>query len=158
MTIRVRKPNIFDKILSCMGKKRGLIIPDNVYEEFGPYAYAQAKRESLWKALLRPTNASLPDGVIEWNEMMTTIKMDYYRREVLFCHDLFSFIETEFSGAVFGDNLTGSSRTEIYFVFKNAFYLLEAKGEVETDGTKHPGWKGTFQDVREAIHNLSFDN
>ena len=84
--------------------------------------------------------------------------MVYNRREILFCHALLSFIETEFPGAKFKDDFPGRSRTELYFIHGGAFYLLEAKSEVETAETRHPGWKGTFQDVRDAICNLNLNN
>lgn len=53
MTIKIPEPNILDKILKLFGKKRGFVIPKDVYQKFGPYVYGIAKRESFWKALLR---------------------------------------------------------------------------------------------------------
>ena len=156
MTIHIPEKNIFDKILSCVGKKRGLVIPDKRYDEFGHYVYFQVDHESFWKALIRPVNAPLPKGILNWNTMMDTLKMNYHRREILFCHDLLSFVETEFPNAIFKDDLLGQSRADIYFIYKNAFYLLEAKSE--TESSKHPGWQGSFQEVRDAIRNLNFDN
>lgn len=159
MTIRVQGPNLFDKILSLIGKKRGIIVPYNVYERYGPFAYGKAKRESFWKALLRPLNAPFPDGVIEWDQVMGNFKTDFYRREVLFSHHLLTFIEYEFPGALFGDDFQGRSKTELYFIYNDAFYLLESKSEAETeDPQKHPGWQGTFQEVRDAIRKLGFNN
>ena len=158
MTIRIPEPNIFDKILSFIGKKRGFTIPDNLYEEFGPYAYIQAKRESFWKALMRRGNTPPPNGTYDWEQPLTSKKFVSPRREVLFSHHLLTFIESEFSGAQFGDDFQGKYRTEVYFIYNDAFYLLESKSEAETEGSKHPGWEGTFQDVRDAIFKLSFDN
>lgn len=65
MTIKIPDPNLADKILKFYGKKRGVIFPDQAYTKFGPHIYAVAKRESFWKALLRPRNQDLPAGMID---------------------------------------------------------------------------------------------
>lgn len=80
------------------------------------------------------------------------------RREVLFCHDLLTYIQNVFPDIRFNDNLKGHSRTEIYFVHDNQFFLLEAKSEAETADSRHPGWKGSFQDLRNAIRALNIAN
>jgi hypothetical protein len=56
MTIRVPQENIFDKILKKLGKKRRIILPENIdkiYEKYGPYTQICAKKERFIKALLR---------------------------------------------------------------------------------------------------------
>ena len=73
MTIRNPDPTIGDKILKFLGKKRGIILPVNSYEKFGPYAYAKAIKENFWTALFRSKNAPLPENLIDW---------DYFNREI----------------------------------------------------------------------------
>jgi len=53
MTIKLPKPNVADKFLSWIGKKRAIGIPPEGYEKFGPYVYAQAAKESFWRAPAR---------------------------------------------------------------------------------------------------------
>ena len=65
MTIRLPDPNIIDRFLKLIGKKRGVIFPTEAYEKFGPYVYANAYKESFWKALFRPRNQSLPEGLVD---------------------------------------------------------------------------------------------
>lgn len=65
MTIKHQEPNILDRLLKIIGKKRGIIVPSDIYEKFGPYIYFEAKRESFWKALFRGKNQKLPQGVID---------------------------------------------------------------------------------------------
>lgn len=69
MTVRTPEKNILDRILSLFGKRRGVIIPDGIYQKHGPHVYAMAKRESFWRALLRPKNASLPENVIDSDQL-----------------------------------------------------------------------------------------
>jgi hypothetical protein len=64
MTIRIPKKSFADKILDALGKKRGVKIPEDVYEKFGPYVYAQARKESFWRALFRSRHAKLPEGYV----------------------------------------------------------------------------------------------
>jgi hypothetical protein len=89
---------------------------------------------------------------------MTEQKNFLIRREVLFCYDLLTYIQCIFPDIKFYDNFKGYSRTEIYFVHDNQFFLLEAKSEVETANSHHPGWKGSFQDLRNAIRALHIAN
>lgn len=56
------------------------------------------------------------------------------------------------------DDLKGHSRSEIYFMLEDKYYLLEAKSESETSGSRHPGWQGSFADLRRSIKTLNFDN
>jgi len=65
MTTIIPKPGLADKILKLMGKKRGIIMPSSEYEKFGPYTYSIGKRESFFKALLRPANEPLPNGLVD---------------------------------------------------------------------------------------------
>lgn len=65
MTIKLPQPNIFDKILKLIGKKRGVIISTNAYEKYGQYAYVAGQRESFWKALVRPKGQRLPEGTVD---------------------------------------------------------------------------------------------
>jgi hypothetical protein len=46
--------NILDKILKVVGKKRKVIVPENIdkiYLENGPYVQIQGKREGFFKTL-----------------------------------------------------------------------------------------------------------
>ena len=65
MTIKLPQPSIGDKILKLLGKKRGVKLPSEVYEKFGPYVYAAAQKEPFWKALLRSADAELPEDMID---------------------------------------------------------------------------------------------
>lgn len=65
MTIKLPEPNIFDKFLHVIGKKRGVFIPTKVHEKYGQYVYTIGKKENFWNALLRPKNAPLLDGFID---------------------------------------------------------------------------------------------
>jgi hypothetical protein len=70
MTIRVPKRNFADKLLIFLGKKRGVLVPKDVHQKPRPYVFAQAKRESFWRALFRPRNAPLPNRVIDWEQFI----------------------------------------------------------------------------------------
>ena len=76
MTIRMPEANIFDRFLKFLGKKRGVRFPGEAYEKFGPYVYANALKESFWKALLRPANQSLPDDLVD------LFQIEDFRKEV----------------------------------------------------------------------------
>jgi len=62
MTIRIPGNTFEDRILALIGKKRALWIPKNAYRQFGLYVIIQARKESFWRALLRPKNQEPPDG------------------------------------------------------------------------------------------------
>ena len=62
MTVRLPKPDAFDRILRFMGKKRAVYIPPNVDKEFGPYTIIVGKKESFIKALISSKNRILSDG------------------------------------------------------------------------------------------------
>lgn len=72
MTIRIPRKTIGDKVLKALGRKRGVHIPSETYKEFGAYAYAKAQKERFLRALLRPRDRNLPDGMID---------IDDYRKE-----------------------------------------------------------------------------
>jgi len=65
MTVKIPKPNFFDKLLKFLGKKRGVIVPTNAYEKYGQYVYASCQRESFWKALFRPKERDLPEDYVD---------------------------------------------------------------------------------------------
>ena len=65
MTVLMPKPNIADKALKILGKKRGVIFPHKAIEIFGQHVYARAHKESFWKALLRPSNQELPEDMVD---------------------------------------------------------------------------------------------
>ena len=70
MTIKLPKPNISDRFLSLMGKKRAIRIPPGIYEKFGPYVYGKAEKESFWRALARPKNQDPPEGWVYPDEII----------------------------------------------------------------------------------------
>jgi hypothetical protein len=70
MSIHISPPTLADRILRVMGKRRGIVIPTEIHKKFGPYVHSTAVRESFWKALLRPKDAPLPKGVIDWEEFI----------------------------------------------------------------------------------------
>ena len=65
MTIKLSEISLADKILTILGKKRGVIVPSEELNKFGPYSYAVVKKESFLKALFRPANQPLPSGMVE---------------------------------------------------------------------------------------------
>ena len=62
MTIRLPEPDVFDRILRLLGKKRAVYIPSNVDKEFGPYSIIVGKKESFIKALICSKDRILSDG------------------------------------------------------------------------------------------------
>lgn len=65
MTIKLPRPNLIDRFLRVIGKKRGVFIPMKPYEINRQHIYAVGIKESVLKALLRPTGDPLPDGMID---------------------------------------------------------------------------------------------
>jgi hypothetical protein len=65
MTIKYPEVSIADKFLKLLGKKRGIKIPYEAYEKFGPYVYVKAQKENFWKALFRSKDQSLPKDMID---------------------------------------------------------------------------------------------
>lgn len=64
MTIKLPSKNMADRILSLFGKERAVFIPSPTEKCDDPYIYLQIRKESFFKALLRPKNRSLPDGLM----------------------------------------------------------------------------------------------
>jgi hypothetical protein len=69
MTIRIPKETLGDKVLKALGRKRGVLIPSELYKEFGPYAYATARKQSFLRALFRPKDAPLPKGMVDLDSL-----------------------------------------------------------------------------------------
>ena len=65
MTIRDPEISITDKLLKLLGKKRGIKIPYEAYEKFGPYISIKAQKENFWKALFRSRDQNLPKDIID---------------------------------------------------------------------------------------------
>ncbi|MEA3361179.1 MAG: hypothetical protein U9R17_17475 [Thermodesulfobacteriota bacterium] len=65
MTIKLPQPNILDRFLHFIGKKRGIIIPTKAYRNYGQYVYATGKKESFWKALFRRKDVDLPNNMAD---------------------------------------------------------------------------------------------
>jgi len=56
MTIRLPPDNFIDRILAILGKKRKIIMPENINQiekQLGPYATIKARKEGFFKALFR---------------------------------------------------------------------------------------------------------
>lgn len=55
MTLKIQEPNILDKILGLLGKKRGFVLPENnSYQKWGSYTTYLISRENFFRALFRP--------------------------------------------------------------------------------------------------------
>jgi hypothetical protein len=65
MTIRMPDIRLGDRLLKALGKKRGVRLPAELYEKYGPYVFAVAQKESFWKALARPKDTRLPVGYVD---------------------------------------------------------------------------------------------
>jgi hypothetical protein len=60
MTIKIQPPNIFDRILSLIGKKRAVYISQKTgSQKYGTYL---APRENFFRCLFRKDNAPLSSG------------------------------------------------------------------------------------------------
>lgn len=64
MTIRIPKPNLADRFLRLIGKKRAVRLPTNM-GQLGQHYQAVGFKESFWKALIRPKNRMLPEGTVD---------------------------------------------------------------------------------------------
>ena len=56
MTIRLPPDNFLDRILAIFGKKRKIIMPENLHQtekQLGPYVTTKARKEGFFKALFR---------------------------------------------------------------------------------------------------------
>ena len=72
MTIKIPEKNLGDRILGILGKNRAIYLPNNITTndvDAGHYVYAQAQKETFLKALLRPPNKPLADGLIYIDEL-----------------------------------------------------------------------------------------
>ena len=65
MTIRIPQPNIFDRLLRLIGKKRGVIFPKEPFKKYSPYVSVNAYKESFLKALFRSQSEDLPEGFVD---------------------------------------------------------------------------------------------
>ena len=74
MTIHLPEPDFLDRFLKLLGKKRGVKIPAETYEKFGPYVYAKAQKESFWSALIRPKGKGPPPGYVYLDELYLNIR------------------------------------------------------------------------------------
>jgi len=72
MTVKVPEKNMVDKMLGILGKRCAVYIPN--LEKREPYVYAQARKEPVLRALLRPRNAPLPDGWVYIDDLIPTGK------------------------------------------------------------------------------------
>lgn len=77
MTIRLPDPNILDRFLKLLGKKRGVVLPSGNSKKFGPHFYAKAYKESFWRALFRSSSDELPDNLID------VFQIEDFRKEIL---------------------------------------------------------------------------
>jgi len=71
MTVKIPRSNMMDKLLATLGKRRAVFIPD-LKKELGPYVNVNARKEPFLQALLRPQNASLPDGWVYVDDLVST--------------------------------------------------------------------------------------
>lgn len=64
MTIRIPKPNLADRFLRLLGKKRAVRLPANL-GSLGQHFQAVGIKESFWNALIRRKNSMLPEGTVD---------------------------------------------------------------------------------------------
>lgn len=65
MTIVIPKPDLFDRLLRILGKKRGVAVHGETIDPSSTQSYVAPKKESPLRALLRPSGKSLPDGMTD---------------------------------------------------------------------------------------------
>jgi len=65
MTIVIPKPDIVDRLLRLLGKKRGVTLRGEATHPNSIQFYYTPKKESSLTALLRPSGRALPDGMID---------------------------------------------------------------------------------------------
>ena len=65
MTIVTPKPNLIDRLLRILGKKRSVTLYSEPLGAANTQTYYAPKKESILKALLRPSGKSLPEGTID---------------------------------------------------------------------------------------------
>ncbi len=71
MTLIIPKISFADRVLKRLGKKRGVILPPADQEKLGAYTYSTVKKEFFFKALFRPMNKSLPEGMVDINDLIS---------------------------------------------------------------------------------------
>ena len=76
MTVRLPKPDAFDRILRFMGKKRAVYIPPNVDKEFGPYTIIVGKKESFIRALFSSKDRTLSEGWVFLDSVGDSLESD----------------------------------------------------------------------------------
>jgi hypothetical protein len=65
MTIVIPKPDLIDKLLRLIGKKRGVVVHGETTDPNSTQTYYAPKKESPLRALLRPACKPLPNGMID---------------------------------------------------------------------------------------------
>jgi hypothetical protein len=72
MTIVIPKPNLIDRLLRILGKRRGVALRVEGIDPNGTQSYYAPKKESVLRALLRPSGRCLSDQMID----IFTFQMD----------------------------------------------------------------------------------
>lgn len=65
MTIVIPKPDLLDRLLRVLDKKRGVAVYGETTDANNTQSYVAPKKESLLTALFRPSRDPLPDGMID---------------------------------------------------------------------------------------------
>ena len=65
MTIVIPKPDLIDRLLRLLGKKRGVAVHGETTDPNSTQSYVAPKKESPLRALFRPSGEPLPDGMID---------------------------------------------------------------------------------------------
>lgn len=78
MTIIIPEPNVLDKILKCLGKRRGVFIPTGLLNEEGVDAYLSWQKEGFLNSLSRPKGEDLPEGTIDIFSLNNMKKEEQY--------------------------------------------------------------------------------
>lgn len=74
VTIKIPGPSLGDFILNALGKKRGILIPD---PPEGMDVTVSPRKEPFLRALLRPKKHPLPEGWVDYYEMLKAGKAEY---------------------------------------------------------------------------------
>ncbi len=82
MTVKIPKPNLADKILKLLGKKRGVFLHLEQNPQIGQYGgYSYGGKEGLFTSLLRPSNKPLPAGMVDINTFEDKMEYSYQDKE-----------------------------------------------------------------------------
>lgn len=65
MTIVIPNPDIVDRVLRILGKRRGVAVHGETTDPKSTQSYYAPKKESPLRALLRPSGRALPEGMID---------------------------------------------------------------------------------------------